>query len=168
MKTLIRLAFYSLLLYACYVLLSAMLSSGSKLPKVLQDHADAALQQYLCQVPVSWRIGNLDPAFSLTLDQAEQAAHNAAMQWNNDLGFEAFRYDSIDGFPINFSYDERQQQLLQQALLQRNIERYDHNIDERLERLNADSARLRAQQQAFEQENRAFAAELAEIGRAHV
>lgn len=161
MKTLIRLAFYSLLLYACYVLLSTMLSGGSKLPKVLKDHADAAMQQYLCQIPIQWRIGNLDPAFSLTLDQAEQTAHKAAMQWNNALGMEVFRYDSLDGFPINFSYDERQQQLLQQALLQRNIERYDQNIDERLARLNADSARLRAQQQAFEQENRAFAADLA-------
>ena len=45
--------------------------------------------------------------------------------------------------------------------MQRNIERYDHNIDERLERLNADSARLQAQQQAFEQDNRAFATDLA-------
>ena len=75
MKTVIRLAFYSLLLYACYVLLSAMLSGGSKLPKALQEHADAAMQQYLCQLPISWRIGELDPAFSLTLDEAEQTAH---------------------------------------------------------------------------------------------
>ena len=161
MKTVIRLAFYSLLLYACYVLLSAMLSGGSKLPKALQEHADAAMQQYLCQLPISWRIGELDPAFSLTLDEAEQTAHNAAMQWNKALGFEVFRYDSIDGFPINFSYDERQQQLLQQALLQRNIARYDQNIDERLARLNVDNTRLRAQQQTFEQQNREFAADVA-------
>lgn len=161
MKTLIRIVFYSLLLFASYQLLWAMLNKDSKLPMVLQNYADDAMQQYLCQIPVSWRIGTLDPAFNLDLDQAEQAAHAAAMQWNAAFGTELFRYDSIDGFPINFAYDERQQQLLQQALLQRNIERYDSNIASRLNTLRQQNQRLQQRQQAFAELNQQYAADIA-------
>ena len=119
MKLLLRVLFYTVLVYASYQLLAGLMQKKPQLPKVLQDYADNAMQQYLCKAPVSWRIGQLDPAFDLTLEQAEQAAHSAAMQWNQAFGLELFRYDSIDGFAINFAYDERQQQVLQQALLQR-------------------------------------------------
>lgn len=165
MKSVFRVLFYSLLLYISYQLIWAMLNKDSKLPVVLQHHADKALQQYLCQLPVSWRIGQLDPNFALTLEQAEQAAHNAAAQWNNALGIELFRYDSIDGFPINFAYDERQQQLLQQALLQRNIARYDDNINARLAKLRQQAARLQQQQQEFAALNQQFANDVAAFER---
>jgi DNA repair exonuclease SbcCD ATPase subunit len=158
MKFLLRALLYSALLYSCYQLLPAMSRQDAALPQLLQDYADKSLQQYLCQAPVSWRIGRLDPAFDLTLEQAEQAAHAAAAQWNTALGVELFRYDSVDGFPINFAYDERQQQLLQQALLQRNIARYDSNIDQRGANLMQQSERLKQKQQQFAQQNQQFAA----------
>jgi len=161
MKFLLRALFYTVLIYASYQLVSAMMNKDSKLPKVLQDYADSAMQQYLCQAPVTWRIGQLDPAFSLTLEQAEQAAHDAATQWNTALGMELFRYDSIDGFPINFAYDARQQQLLQQALLQRNLERYDSNINQRLSSLRQQNQRLVQQQQQFDALNQQFANDVA-------
>jgi hypothetical protein len=165
MKTLLRVLFYCLLLFASYQLLWAMLNKDSKLPTVLQSYADKNMQQYLCQLPVSWRIGQLDPNFSLTLDEAEQAAYAAALQWNTAVGLELFRYDSIDGFPINFAYDERQQQVLQQALLQRNIARYDNNIESRLSNLRQQSARLQQQQQTFDLLNQQFAADAAAFER---
>lgn len=161
MKTLLRVLFYAALLYASYQLLSALSNKDSKLPAVLQDYADSSIRQYLCQVPVSWRIGELDPNFSLTLEQAEQAAHAAAAQWNSALGIELFRYDSINGFPINFAYDARQQQLLQQALLQRNLQRYDSTISERLADLQTQSARLTQQQNRFSILNQQLAADIA-------
>jgi hypothetical protein len=161
MRFLLRALFFSLLLYACYLLVSAAVSKDSKLPTMLQGYAENALQQYLCQAPVAWRIGELDPAFALTPEQAEQTAHNAATQWNQAAGFELFRYDSIDGFPINFAYDERQQQLLQHALLQRNLERYDSNIDQRVNSLQLQYARLIRLQKQFDQLNQQFAADLA-------
>lgn len=165
MKFLLRALFYSALLYACYQLLAAMSRQDAALPQLLQDYADKSLQQYLCQAPVSWRIGRLDPAFDLTLEQAEQAAHAAAAQWNAAMGVELFRYDSVDGFPINFAYDERQQQLLQQALLQRNIARYDSNIDQRGANLMQQSERLKQKQQQFAQQNQQFAAAVAAFER---
>ena len=89
----------------------------------------------------------------------------AAAQWNSALGIELFRYDSVDGFPINFAYDERQQQLLQQALLQRNIARYDSNIDQRGANLMQQSERLKQKQQQFAQQNQQFAAAVAAFER---
>lgn len=165
MKLLLRVLFYTALVYASYQLLAGLMQKKPQLPKVLQDYADNAMQQYLCKAPVSWRIGQLDPAFDLTLEQAEQAAHSAAMQWNQAFGIELFRYDSLDGFAINFAYDERQQQVLQHALLQRNLDRYDTNISQRVAGLQQQSARLQQQQQQFEAQNQQFAADVAAFER---
>ncbi|MEH8017171.1 M10 family metallopeptidase domain-containing protein [Rheinheimera muenzenbergensis] len=156
-----RLVFLALLLLGSYLLLSAWSGAKRPLPQVLQQTADKALQLQLCQTPVLWRIGQLDPAFDLTAEQAEQAAHNAAMQWNRAFAQELFRYDSLDGFPINFRYDQRQQQMLQQALLERNIQRYDSTIDRRAATLQQQSQQLQQRQREFEQQNQQFSADVA-------
>ena len=62
MKLLLRVLFYTVLVYASYQLLAGLMQKKPQLPKVLQDYADNAMQQYLCKAPVSWRIGQLDPA----------------------------------------------------------------------------------------------------------
>lgn len=162
MKFIFRAALYTVLIYASYQLLSAYLRpEQSDLPKILQQYADDSMQRYLCQTPVGWRIGQLDPAFNLTQQQAEEAAQRAAQQWNNAIGMPLFEYDSINGFPINFAYDERQQQALKHALLQRNISRYDENIAQRSDSLNRDIEQLKQKQQQFDVLSRQFAAELA-------
>lgn len=158
-----RLIFLSLLLAGSYLLLSAWFVAERPVPHVLKQAAEQAMQQQLCKTPVLWRIGQLDPAFALTIEQAEQAAHNAAAQWNKAIGQELFRFDSLDGFPINFRYDERQQQLLQQALLKRNIQRYDTNIERRAAALVQQSEQLLQRQQAFAEQNQQFAVDIAEF-----
>ncbi|MDP5135108.1 matrixin family metalloprotease [Rheinheimera baltica] len=165
MRFLLRALFYTLLLYVSYLLLTGLIRKDAPLPQVLERYAEATVKQYLCTLPISWRIGELDPAFALTLEQAEHAALLAAAQWNNAFGIEVFRYDSIDGFPINFAYDERQQHLLQQALLQRNLQRYDSNINQRLENLQHQHARLQQQQTQFARDNQQFAADIAAFER---
>ena len=161
MKLIVRLVFFSLMLFGSYLLLSALSSRNTATPQILQQAAEQAMARQLCQTPVLWRIGQLDPAFDLNAEQAEQIAHNAAMQWNRAVGRELFRYDSIDGFAINFRYDERQQQLLQQALLERNLQRYDSTIDRRADALKRQSEQLRQRQQQFEEDNQQFAADIA-------
>ena len=156
-----RLIFLMLLLLGSYLLLSAWFAAERPEPRALKQLAEKAMQQKLCQTPVLWRIGQLDPAFALTADQAEQAAHNAAAQWNMAVGQELFRYDSLDGFPINFRYDQRQQLLLQQALLERNIQRYDSNIEQRAGLLARQSEQLQQRQREFAQQNRQFATDIA-------
>ncbi|MBU2112442.1 MAG: hypothetical protein KKE94_01570, partial [Gammaproteobacteria bacterium] len=161
MKIVARLVFFGLLLMAGYLWWATLSSKQQVLPEVLKQAAEQAMRQQLCQIPVLWRIGQLDPAFDLTLEQAEQAAHNAAMQWNKAFDKELFRYDSLDGFPINFRYDQRQQQMLQQAMLERNIQRYDATIDRRAAALQRQSEQLVQSQQRFEQQNAQFAADIA-------
>ncbi|MBV2128550.1 matrixin family metalloprotease [Arsukibacterium indicum] len=158
-----RLVFLSLLLLGSYLLLSALAGAKRTVPQVLEQRAEQAMQQRLCQIPVLWRIGQLDPAFSLTAEQAEQTAHNAAAQWNAAFGQELFRYDSVNGFPINFRYDERQQNLLQQALLERNISRYDTNIVQRAATLRQQGEQLQQRQREFEQLNQQLAANIAQF-----
>lgn len=165
MKFLLRALFYVLLLYGSYQVLSALSRKDAPAVQLLQQYADKTMQQYLCQTPVSWRIGKLDPAFDLTLEQAEQAAHSAATQWNTALGRELFRYDSIDGFAINFAFDERQQQLLQQARLKRNLARYDANIDQRQASLQQQAEQLKQRQDQFSRQNQQFAVDAAEFER---
>lgn len=158
-----RLIFFTLLLLGSYLLLSAWSVAERPVPQVLKQVAEKVMQQQLCKAPVLWRIGQLDPAFALTPEQAKQAADIAAMQWNEAIGLELFRYDSQAGFPINFRYDERQQQVLQQALLQRNIQRYDSHIEQRAAVLAEQSEQLLQRQREFEQQNQHFAAEIAEF-----
>lgn len=88
-----------------------------------------------CQSPLGWRLGNLDPAFNLTEAQAIKLISAAASMWNNASGKELLRYDPAQGFVIDFKFDARQQQLLKQRLLQRNLARYDDAIEPGLETL---------------------------------
>lgn len=83
----------------------------------------------LCQPPIGWRLAALDPAFQLTEAEALHLISLAAEQWNRIIGQTLFVYDPENGFPIVFQYDERQQQLAQRLLLQRNIQRYDEQLD---------------------------------------
>ncbi|WP_214000906.1 matrixin family metalloprotease [Arsukibacterium sp.] len=156
-----RLLFLSLLLLGSYLLLSAWFAAERPQPQVVKQIAEKALRQQLCQTPVLWRVGQLDPAFALTAELAEQAAHNAASGWNRAAGQELFRHDSVQGFPINFHYDERQQQMLQQAMLERNIQRYDSNIEQRAAALQQQSEQLQLRHRDFSQQNQQFAADIA-------
>ena len=160
MKFLLRALFYAIMLYGCYWLLNNLANKQGTLPTTLKHYAEAAMQQYLCQTPVLWKIGELDPAFDLSYADAEDAALRASAQWNEALGREVFRYDSIDGFAINFRYDERQQQMLQQALLQRNVDRYDHTINQRLAGLQQDNNRLQQRLQQFDADKQQLTADL--------
>jgi len=78
-----------------------------------------------CQIPIRWRLANVDATFKLSQPQALDAIRAAAHSWNEQLGLQAFVEDPQSGFPINFIYDERQQQLLAGQRLARNVERYD-------------------------------------------
>ena len=161
MKTLLRIVIYAGLVFACYALVSAYVRVDKSVSTPLQALAERAVQLQLCQVPIGWRIGRLDPRFSISPEQAITAAQSAADSWNSALSMSLFRYDGEGGFAIDFAFDQRQQQLLQQALLTRNIDRYDTTINERAESLQRQTERLQQQQQRFEQQNQQLADDIA-------
>jgi len=105
-----------------------------------------------CQTPVGWRLGQLDPAFNLTEAQALRLISTAAEMWNKAIGQELLRHDPLKGFAIDFKFDARQQQLLKQRLLQRNLARYDDAIQPGLQDLPAKFAELERQIAAFNQQ----------------
>lgn len=142
MKLTIKILFGIALLSALNMLFVTPFSINRAMPMLLNQTADSKMQRELCQIPVLWRIGELDPSFGLTPEQTEQAAHNAAQLWNKAFNAELFRYDSLDGFPINFRSDSQQQQLLQQALQKSRQYQTSNRSDIRDETLQQQQSRL--------------------------
>ena len=152
MKLTIRIVFIIALLSAINMLFITPAGINRAMPMLLNQTADSRMQQELCQIPVLWRIGELDPAFDLTAEQAEQIAHDAAQMWNKALNREIFRYDSLDGFAIDFQHSEHQQRLLQQALQKSRLYQTSKRSDIRDETLQQQQRRLMQRSMAHRQE----------------
>ena len=142
MKLAIKIFFGIALLSAINMLFITPSGINRAMPMLLNQAADSKMQKQLCQTPVLWRIGQLDPSFGLTPEEVEQAAHEAAQLWNKAFNSELFRYDSLDGFPINFQYDERQQQDLRLALQKSRLYQTSNRSDIRDETLQQQQSRL--------------------------
>lgn len=149
MKLTIRIVFIIALLSAVNMLFITPAGINRAMPMLLNQTADSRMQKELCQAPVLWRLGELDPNFGLTADQAEQAAHEAAQLWNKAFNTELFRYDSLDGFPIHFRYDSQQQQLLQLALQKSRQYQTSNRSDIRDETLQQQQSRLNQRSTAY-------------------
>ena len=63
---------------------------------------------YICPVPLSYRIGTLDPAFALASTAAQAQISAAEAVWEAAVDRELFVYDPAAEFTIDFIYDERQ------------------------------------------------------------
>lgn len=62
-----------------------------------------------CDVPLAWRIGEVDARFGLTRTQAAAAVQRAATLWEDATGLRLFARDPAGGMPIRFIYDDRQE-----------------------------------------------------------
>ncbi|MBU1311204.1 MAG: matrixin family metalloprotease [Gammaproteobacteria bacterium] len=149
MKLAIKILFGVALIAALNILFVTPMSINRAMPMLLNQAADSRMQKELCQAPVLWRLGELDPNFGLTADQAEQAAHEAAQLWNKAFSTELFRYDSLDGFAIHFRYDSQQQQLLQLALQKSRQYQTSNRSDIRDETLQQQQSRLNQRSTAY-------------------
>ncbi len=149
MSLLIRLMFIAVLVFLAY-----RLWGGSPVGRAV----DQAAQQFLspnasyCQSPLGWRLGSLDPAFELSEQQALRLINSAATLWNEATGQALLHHDPVHGFVIDFKFDARQQQVLQQRLLQRNVARYDDAILPSKQRLPEQFAALDEKVAAFNQQ----------------
>lgn len=105
----------------------------------------------VCPQPLFWRLGELDPAFGLSREQALAQIEQAAAMWNHAIGKPILQQDPDHGFLIDFRFDERQHALLQQHLLQRNLARYDGAITPGMTRLAEQFTALEQQISDFNQ-----------------
>lgn len=63
----------------------------------------------LCPVPLSYRIGEVNPSFNLSLEEAKQKVQRAEAQWEESVNRNLFDYDENADFAVNFIFDERQE-----------------------------------------------------------
>lgn len=121
-----------------------------------------------CQLPLSYRLAGIDAAFGLSHVAAQQQIDAAAQLWNQAADRTLFVADASHGFPIRFIYDERQQQLLESSLLQRNLQRYDQRIAEQQQDFNARLTDFQHRQQHFSRQDQALADDIERFNqRAH-
>jgi hypothetical protein len=113
-----------------------------------------------CHQQITWRLDQIDPAFGLTAEQALPIITAAAEQWNQVLGQEVLRYDPQQGFPIRFVFDARQQQQLEQLMLERNLHRYDDRIAEQQQDFERQLAEFQQNKTTFEQTDQQLAADI--------
>lgn len=62
-----------------------------------------------CEKVLTYRIGTIDPRFSLSLDDAIQIVSKMEILWETPLKKELFQYDPTSDFRIDFVFDERQE-----------------------------------------------------------
>lgn len=61
-----------------------------------------------CDVPIGYRIGNIDSRFKVITEKLLDVAQRSANVWNQEAGKVLFGYDSKAKLTINLVYDERQ------------------------------------------------------------
>lgn len=61
-----------------------------------------------CDLPLRYRINELDPRFGLSFEEARIALMDAEAVWENATGKNLFSYDEEAEFGVNFIFDERQ------------------------------------------------------------
>lgn len=128
------------------------------LPQATQTRSVAS-----CPQPLSYRLDSIDPAFTLSRATAQQVLDQAAMLWNQAAGQQMLQHDPVHGFPVRFVYDERQQQTLQRALLQRNLQRYDQHISDLEQSFTSQLAQFQQRQQQFAQQDKNLANDIAQF-----
>lgn len=62
----------------------------------------------LCPAPVLYRLGNIDPSFTLSREEALAYVTQAERFWEDAVGRELFVYDADATLVIQFVYDDRQ------------------------------------------------------------
>ncbi len=62
-----------------------------------------------CDTAITYKLGNLDPNFNISTNDAEQDLKEAAAIWETAYGKQLFKQDPRGELVVNFIYDERQQ-----------------------------------------------------------
>ncbi len=120
------------------------------------DASDTAAAEYRgsaipCQMPLGWRVGEIDPAFDVTPSEVIGAAHRAASLWETVSGGQRlFRRDDRDGIPIHLAFDRRQADLQEQTRKRQVLDSLDAGVRAMREELRSLDARLRTGRERFD------------------
>lgn len=84
-----------------------------------------------CARPIAWRIGRVDTAFGVSEQRVREAVEAAIAEWESSSGRALFRYDSLQGMPVELIYDERQAAADSARLLRQRIDYLGNVLAER-------------------------------------
>jgi hypothetical protein len=109
-----------------------------------------------CDTPITYKLGNLDPKFSLTEQKVTNDLKDAAEIWGSAYGKPLFVNSPSAALTVNFVYDERSQ-------LNANINKLGGQLDEKGVTLKQQSAQFDTDVAAFEKKLADYNAEVARI-----
>ena len=106
----------SITFLSVFALLAGLWIAGRRRAPVEELLADRALagsghsegSQEPCARSLPWRVARVDPRFGIGTATVEGVVERAASLWEAPVGRRIFVRDSVGGFPIRFTYDERQ------------------------------------------------------------
>ncbi|MCA9363753.1 matrixin family metalloprotease [Candidatus Kaiserbacteria bacterium] len=78
--------------------------------------------QAVCAVPIVYHVGAIPASFSLAPDTARNAALQAEALWEDATGLDLFTYSETEGLPIDFVFDDRQQNTNAELVLREILE----------------------------------------------
>ena len=115
-----------------------------------------------CPVPISYRLGELDDRFGLTISDAEAIVTSAAVVWEEATGLNLFTYDASSDLTVDFIYDERQARANSEEVTrsQLDVEQAENEaLRSQIESLQTEYESLQA---AFESKKATYEADLAD------
>lgn len=100
----------------------------------------------VCDLPIQYRVGEVDPRFGTDREELKRIAGNAEKLWEEGTGKELFVYDEQSDFPINLVFDERQENADIEAELREDLEAkqgMSSDVAQKYDRLIAEFRKLR-------------------------
>lgn len=100
-----------------------------------------------CQVPLSWRVGRVDPGFRVSRADVAAAVSRAAALWHTVTGRTLFRRDPRNGIPIDLEYGRRQSDLQDHVRSREAVESLQEELRATRQQLRKRGARLQAERE---------------------
>jgi flagellar motility protein MotE (MotC chaperone) len=76
----------------------------------MMNAAIPLLSDEQCRLPIMYSIGSIDPRFGISRERLQTALTGAEAIWEQSLGFQVLDSREAGGIPVNFAYDDRQQE----------------------------------------------------------
>ena len=87
------------------------------------------LSYSVCDTPLTYRIGTIDPRFNLSEDETLATVKEATALWNSAWTTPLFRYDPKGEIVISLDYDERQMLSTEINKIQSNLDNDKNSLD---------------------------------------
>lgn len=83
----------------------------------------------ICRAPVFYHVGSVDSRFGLSVEEVRNLLSSAESLWEDKTGKNLFTYEDNKGIPVNFIFDERQQEANEEGVFRDKLEEKEHQSD---------------------------------------